>query len=193
MGSHNYSIDFSDTSSNSSWGNCTTAASRTGSSYTPRRKEIASRQKSPGPRCFPIARGRRDIRFPERTQADIPGIPFVRLDPLLERYGRQCRLHSGYCPQEKLHRKIRSVSRTSLNLGAVQGCPFCILGYLAANMVPPKKVGSERKVYPRIEQRGRIFQSEPNEDGLELYTTSGKSLQHSQSSAILTDALSFRY
>jgi hypothetical protein len=170
MGSHNYSIDFSDTSSNSSWGNCTTAAYRTGSSYTPRRKGIASRQKSPGPRCFPIARGRRDIRFPERTQADIPGIPFVRLDPLLERYGR-----------------------TSLNLGAVQGCPFCILGHLAAHMVPPKKVGSERTVYPRIEQRGRIFQSEPNKDGLELYTTSGKSLQRSQSSVILTDALSFRY
>jgi hypothetical protein len=139
MGSHNYSIYSSDTSSKSSLVDCTTAASRTGSSYNPRRRGIASRQKSPGLKCFPIARGHRDIRFPERTQADIPGIPFVRLDPLLERYGRQCRLHSGYCPQEKLHRKIRSVSRASLNLGAMQGCPFCILGYLAANMVPPKK------------------------------------------------------
>jgi hypothetical protein len=174
MGSNKYSFD---PSSNASWVGMI-AASRTDPSHTPRRKGIASRQKSPGPSCFPVGRGRRNVRFPERSQADIPGIPYVRLDPLLEQYGQRVRLHSRFCPQGKLSLKTKSVSRVSLSLGALQGCPLCVLGCFAANALWPKLLGNKRRVLPRPGCIGEgdlqnLFPIVFFGDNLQMYTTSG--------------------
>lgn len=118
---------FSDGENDSGWG----ISSREGQAPSSRCATVrAKRQRSPGPRCYPISRGRRKIIFLERDGTGRPGLPVIRLDPSLERHVLHRRIRSGPCPQ---HRRYYGhiVSLLAVKLGALRGCPLCIITFFA--------------------------------------------------------------
>ncbi|KAH4941240.1 hypothetical protein HBI79_034610 [Parastagonospora nodorum] len=115
---------FSDSSSESS------ARSKPDDQVPSRKGAIARRQRSPGQKCFPLRIGRRKIIFLERDKKITSELPVVRLDPFLERHVLPCRTRSGTCPQCSRFQG-KSVSLAALKIGAIRGCPLCILAYFA--------------------------------------------------------------
>jgi hypothetical protein len=142
-----------------------------------RRGIIASRRKSPGPKCFPLRIGRRKIVFLERDRTGPSELPVVQLDYFLERHVLPRRMRSGPCPQ-CLRFEGRTVSLAALKIGAARGCALCVLAYFAITAFYTDTVSANMLLHKWKEFKS--FKNLGIDHNLELYTVSGE-MSHSYS------------